>query len=184
VPLRECMHDRARALRLPADSEPSTLCTVDRVGCQVLPMLNPDGVIVGNYRCNLGGVDLNREWHQPTAAVSPEIVAVKEAIRLTCQVRREGLDGGTVPCTAGGMMCGVRHVSDAAYNRSPGTWHIMHSLIVDPVTCQVSACPAICACSLITNPIKWSHSARACVCKPAHSTYNTYIHANLHACNV
>lgn len=25
-------------------------------------MLNPDGVIVGNYRCNLAGVDLNRVW--------------------------------------------------------------------------------------------------------------------------
>ena len=54
---------------------------------QVLPMLNPDGVIIGNYRCNLGGVDLNREWQQPSAAVSPEILAVKELFRLTCQAR-------------------------------------------------------------------------------------------------
>lgn len=27
---------------------------------KIVPMLNPDGVIVGNYRCNLGGLDLNR----------------------------------------------------------------------------------------------------------------------------
>lgn len=27
---------------------------------KVVPMLNPDGVIVGNYRCNLNGLDLNR----------------------------------------------------------------------------------------------------------------------------
>ncbi len=27
---------------------------------KIVPMLNPDGVIVGNYRCSLGGVDLNR----------------------------------------------------------------------------------------------------------------------------
>jgi len=26
----------------------------------VIPMLNPDGVIVGNYRCSLAGHDLNR----------------------------------------------------------------------------------------------------------------------------
>lgn len=27
---------------------------------KIVPMLNPDGVIVGNYRCSLTGVDLNR----------------------------------------------------------------------------------------------------------------------------
>jgi murein tripeptide amidase MpaA len=27
---------------------------------KVVPMLNPDGVIVGNYRCSLSGLDLNR----------------------------------------------------------------------------------------------------------------------------
>ena len=27
---------------------------------KVIPMLNPDGVIVGNYRCSLAGTDLNR----------------------------------------------------------------------------------------------------------------------------
>lgn len=27
---------------------------------KLVPMLNPDGVIVGNYRCSLGGHDLNR----------------------------------------------------------------------------------------------------------------------------
>uniref|UniRef100_A0A2K5ECX2 Cytosolic carboxypeptidase 2 n=1 Tax=Aotus nancymaae TaxID=37293 RepID=A0A2K5ECX2_AOTNA len=29
---------------------------------KVLPMLNPDGVIVGNYRCSLAGRDLNRRY--------------------------------------------------------------------------------------------------------------------------
>lgn len=27
---------------------------------KIVPMLNPDGVIVGNYRCSLSGYDLNR----------------------------------------------------------------------------------------------------------------------------
>lgn len=27
---------------------------------KIVPMLNPDGVIVGNYRCSLSGMDLNR----------------------------------------------------------------------------------------------------------------------------
>ena len=27
---------------------------------KIIPMLNPDGVIAGNYRCSLSGQDLNR----------------------------------------------------------------------------------------------------------------------------
>lgn len=27
---------------------------------KIIPMINPDGVIHGNYRCSLSGVDLNR----------------------------------------------------------------------------------------------------------------------------
>ena len=32
---------------------------------KIIPMLNPDGVIVGNYRCSLAGLDLNRQWLNP-----------------------------------------------------------------------------------------------------------------------
>jgi murein tripeptide amidase MpaA len=32
---------------------------------KVIPMLNPDGVINGNYRCSLAGCDLNRRWKVP-----------------------------------------------------------------------------------------------------------------------
>jgi murein tripeptide amidase MpaA len=28
-------------------------------------MINPDGVINGNSRCSLAGVDLNRFWNDP-----------------------------------------------------------------------------------------------------------------------
>ena len=31
----------------------------------VVPMVNPDGVVEGNSRCNLSGVDLNRQWTEP-----------------------------------------------------------------------------------------------------------------------
>ena len=33
----------------------------DNFVVKVIPMLNPDGVINGNYRCNLAGNDLNRK---------------------------------------------------------------------------------------------------------------------------
>lgn len=29
----------------------------------VIPMVNPDGVVFGHYRCNLMGKDLNRKWN-------------------------------------------------------------------------------------------------------------------------
>lgn len=33
----------------------------DKFVLKIVPMLNPDGVIVGNYRCSLAGGDLNRQ---------------------------------------------------------------------------------------------------------------------------
>jgi len=33
---------------------------------KIVPMLNPDGVILGNTRCHLLGQDLNRQWQEPT----------------------------------------------------------------------------------------------------------------------
>jgi cytosolic carboxypeptidase protein 2/3 len=32
---------------------------------RIIPMVNPDGVIHGNYRSNLEGSDLNRKWNGP-----------------------------------------------------------------------------------------------------------------------
>ena len=33
---------------------------------KIIPMLNPDGVIHGNYRTSLAGCDLNRRWKKPS----------------------------------------------------------------------------------------------------------------------
>jgi len=32
---------------------------------KIVPMINIDGVICGNYRCSLSGKDLNRNWKDP-----------------------------------------------------------------------------------------------------------------------
>ena len=32
---------------------------------KLVPMVNPDGVVVGNSRSSLAGVDLNRRWSNP-----------------------------------------------------------------------------------------------------------------------
>ncbi|XP_066523257.1 cytosolic carboxypeptidase 2 isoform X2 [Hoplias malabaricus] len=38
---------------------------------KVVPMLNPDGVVVGNYRCSLAGCDLNRYYRTPLRNTFP-----------------------------------------------------------------------------------------------------------------
>ena len=40
---------------------------------KIIPMLNPDGVINGNYRCSLAGCDLNRRWRVPNKSLHPII---------------------------------------------------------------------------------------------------------------
>ena len=41
-------------------NEPEAVMLRNTYVFKVIPMLNPDGVIVGNYRTSLGGHDLNR----------------------------------------------------------------------------------------------------------------------------
>ena len=38
---------------------------------KIIPMLNPDGVIHGNYRSNISGYDLNRKWANPSKIYHP-----------------------------------------------------------------------------------------------------------------
>ncbi len=48
---------------------------------KIVPMLNPDGVIIGNYRCNLSLVDLNRQWIDPNKKLHPTIYHTKQLIK-------------------------------------------------------------------------------------------------------
>uniref|UniRef100_A0A8C7M1D6 BEN domain containing 5 n=1 Tax=Oncorhynchus mykiss TaxID=8022 RepID=A0A8C7M1D6_ONCMY len=52
----------------------------DHVIFKIVPMLNPDGVYLGNYRCSLMGFDLNRHWQEPSPWVHPTLHAVKQLI--------------------------------------------------------------------------------------------------------
>lgn len=46
----------------------------------IVPMLNPDGVALGNYRCSLMGFDLNRFWQEPSPWAHPSILATKQIL--------------------------------------------------------------------------------------------------------
>ena len=47
----------------------------------LIPCMNPDGVICGNYRNSIAGVDLNRQWINPEPQFHPEVCAVKNLMR-------------------------------------------------------------------------------------------------------
>mmetsp|Transcript_66276 Transcript_66276/g.176811 ORF Transcript_66276/g.176811 Transcript_66276/m.176811 type:complete len:1072 (-) Transcript_66276:128-3343(-) len=57
----------------------------------VVPCLNPDGVIHGNYRCSLAGVDLNRRWGDPHVMIHPVVYAMKSYIRKIQQSQGAGV---------------------------------------------------------------------------------------------
>ncbi|XP_068230422.1 cytosolic carboxypeptidase 2-like isoform X3 [Palaemon carinicauda] len=48
---------------------------------KVIPMLNPDGVIVGNHRCSLVGRDLNRQYKMVVKEMFPAIWHTKAMVR-------------------------------------------------------------------------------------------------------
>ncbi|XP_052523952.1 LOW QUALITY PROTEIN: cytosolic carboxypeptidase 3 [Tympanuchus pallidicinctus] len=54
---------------------------------KVVPMLNPDGVIVGNHRCSLTGHDLNRKYKSKVKKCYPSIWYTRNMIRRVMEKR-------------------------------------------------------------------------------------------------
>ncbi|QZH76068.1 MAG: hypothetical protein JY451_05775 [Erythrobacter sp.] len=65
----------------PAD----TVGRILRQNCRlhVVPNCNPDGSFRGHLRTNAEGVNLNREWAEPSADRSPEVLALRNAMDET-----------------------------------------------------------------------------------------------------
>lgn len=55
---------------------------------KIVPMLNPDGVRYGNYRCSLLGVDLNRRWNFPNKNKHPTVFYTKKLLQEFINERR------------------------------------------------------------------------------------------------
>ena len=60
----------------------------DHYVVKVVPMLNPDGVVNGNYRCNLAGSDLNRKWKAPSKLLQPTIFHAKRLMKSFAKERK------------------------------------------------------------------------------------------------
>ena len=50
---------------------------------KIIPMLNSDGVILGNFRYNSKGIDLNRMWNEENIEICPTIYYVHQIIKKT-----------------------------------------------------------------------------------------------------
>ncbi len=48
---------------------------------KIVPMLNPEGVLCGNFRCSLTGTDLNRRWDAPDEILHPQIYYLKNLLK-------------------------------------------------------------------------------------------------------
>lgn len=78
-------------LELLISSHPVASTLREHVIFKIIPMLNPDGVFLGNYRGDLMGVDLNRSWHIANPWSHPTLHAVVEMLtsidrsKVNCQ---------------------------------------------------------------------------------------------------
>lgn len=54
-------------------SDPRAALLRSQVCFVVIPMLNPDGCALGNYRTDAGGLDMNRNWNQPSSHSLPAL---------------------------------------------------------------------------------------------------------------
>lgn len=49
----------------------------------IVPNMNPDGSIRGNHRTNSHGINLNRQWHNPSKTLCPEVYYVQKKMLST-----------------------------------------------------------------------------------------------------
>ncbi|CAD2217849.1 zinc carboxypeptidase [Angomonas deanei] len=55
---------------------------------KAIPMINVDGVIMGNHRCSFYGVDLNRDYLHPDPIRNPVIYSMKQLLRQVIEVEQ------------------------------------------------------------------------------------------------
>ncbi|XP_035893108.1 cytosolic carboxypeptidase 6-like [Anopheles stephensi] len=66
---------------LAAANQPISKALREHVVFKIVPMLNPDGVFLGNNRCNVIGHDLNRSWNRLSQYTHPTLSAVMKMLK-------------------------------------------------------------------------------------------------------
>jgi murein tripeptide amidase MpaA len=72
------------ALELLTDADdPVAQALLQKATLHIVPNMNPDGSARGHLRTNAAGVNLNREWAEPSLERSPEVLCVRDAMDKT-----------------------------------------------------------------------------------------------------
>lgn len=72
-------------------SAPEARVLRDKFIFKIVPMINPDGVINGNYRCSLSGSDLNRRYKAPSKVLHPVVFSIKRMVKSFSKEREIAL---------------------------------------------------------------------------------------------
>lgn len=69
--------------RLVGPPDPVVQRLLERATLHIVPIVNIDGVALGNLRGNAAGLDLNRQWHGPDPKTAPEVACILAAMDET-----------------------------------------------------------------------------------------------------
>ena len=69
-------------------AHPAATALRDKVVFVIVPMVNPDGVIMGNYRTGFSGSDLNRQFLSPDPQLHPIVVAIKAMVAQVARTHK------------------------------------------------------------------------------------------------
>ncbi|KAL1130117.1 hypothetical protein AAG570_013056 [Ranatra chinensis] len=73
-------------------NQPVAVLVREHLVFHIIPMVNPDGVFVGNYRCNSTGADLNRFWGKISQWLHPTLHACYSYLKSLDQDKNIELD--------------------------------------------------------------------------------------------
>jgi murein tripeptide amidase MpaA len=65
------------------EADPVSRVLKRRATFHIVPNMNPDGSRRGHLRTNAAGINLNREWHEPSLQRSPEVLHVRNEMDRT-----------------------------------------------------------------------------------------------------
>ncbi|MBI9065878.1 MAG: hypothetical protein JEZ09_01220 [Salinivirgaceae bacterium] len=69
--------------RLLDNDDPASIVLLNKAVFYLVPNINIDGSFHGNLRANAAGINLNREWANPSIEKSPEVFHVKNKMKET-----------------------------------------------------------------------------------------------------